>query len=257
MVSPKVSIIIPTYNHEHYILTALKSCFLQIYKNIEIIIIDDGSTDNTKNILSSYLNRVTYLYQENQGLAAARNTGLNTAEGKYIQFLDSDDTIHPEKLSKQVNFLEQNKNCIAVFCNCGKSDFKYKEYFTTNPIISPTKYLIYYNFIPVHTMLSRRNNFRFNTKRTSLEDWEYWLNVCYNRKIGYSNETLCEINRTHSDNMSSNMLRMTINEIQIRLSLLNSKKYSKYWGSILTKLLLNIFGGIPAGVLQKLKKKYS
>lgn len=103
---PKVSVIIPTYNRAHFIAQAVESVLMQTYQDFELIIIDDGSTDNTKEVLESYRDRLHYFYQENQGRSVARNRGIELAKGEYIAFLDSDDLWLPNKLSRQVPILE-------------------------------------------------------------------------------------------------------------------------------------------------------
>ena len=107
--TPKVSVIIPVYNSAKYIQTALKSVFNQTYTNYEIIIIDDGSTDDTREQLKPYQDKIRYFYQENQGSAAARNLGIKLAKGELIAFLDSDDYwLLSEKLEKQVSCFQEN-----------------------------------------------------------------------------------------------------------------------------------------------------
>ena len=89
-----VSIIIPTYNVEDYVFRGIESCINQTYKNIEVIVVDDGSTDNTRNIIQKYAkkdNRIKYFFKENNGVSSARNMGLDIANGDYFIFLDSDD----------------------------------------------------------------------------------------------------------------------------------------------------------------------
>lgn len=100
-----VSVIIPTYNRAKHISKAIDSVLAQTYKSYEIIVIDDGSTDDTRQVLASYEGRIKYIYQENSGHAPARNTGIRAATGKWVAFLDSDDTWLPEKLSKQIEIL--------------------------------------------------------------------------------------------------------------------------------------------------------
>ena len=114
---PLVSIIIPAYNAEKYIKTTINSALKQTYQNIEIIVIDDGSTDKTKNIIQSIQDpRIIYIHQENQGQSAARNAGIKIAKGEYIALLDSDDLFLPQKIEKQVNFLEIHPDCGVCYC---------------------------------------------------------------------------------------------------------------------------------------------
>ncbi|MCU0546424.1 MAG: glycosyltransferase [Oscillatoriaceae cyanobacterium Prado104] len=100
--TPRVSVIIPTYNSAAYILKAIESVFEQTYKNWEIIVVDDGSTDNTSEVLAPYLDLIQYVYQDNQGAAIARNHACQLAKGEFLAFLDADDLFLPEKLEKQV-----------------------------------------------------------------------------------------------------------------------------------------------------------
>ncbi len=120
--NPSVSVIIPTYNRVQFITQAIDSVLSQTYQNFEIFVVDDGSTDNTKQALAPYKDKILYIYQENQGAAAARNTGINYAKGKYIAFLDSDDLWFPQKLEKQVEILDKNQDISVVYSNIIKID---------------------------------------------------------------------------------------------------------------------------------------
>jgi glycosyltransferase involved in cell wall biosynthesis len=102
-----VSVIIPTYNRADCITRAIDSVLAQKYKNYEIIVVDDGSTDDTRRVLEPYMNRIRYIYQENAGCAAARNTGIRASCGEWIAFLDSDDRWLPEKLEYQMAYLKE------------------------------------------------------------------------------------------------------------------------------------------------------
>lgn len=116
----KVSIIIPTYNDATHIENAIKSILKQSFKDFEIILIDDGSTDNTKDVLDPYIksNSIVYLYQNNKGQSFAKNRGVSITHGEYIAFLDSDDEwIDKDKLKIQVEFLDNNPEYILVGTN--------------------------------------------------------------------------------------------------------------------------------------------
>lgn len=104
---PKVSIIIPTYNSAKYIHDAIESVLNQTYQDFEIIVMDDGSIDNTKKVLRSYIEskKIRYFYQKNKGPSAARNKGIREAKGEYIAFLGADDIWHKKKLEKSINFM--------------------------------------------------------------------------------------------------------------------------------------------------------
>ena len=103
----KVSIIIPTYNRGKYICQAIESCLVQTYTDIEVIVVDDGSTDDTKKKVAFYEDKIKYIYTQNGGPAHARNIGMRHAKGQYISFLDSDDLYYPYKTELQVKFLDK------------------------------------------------------------------------------------------------------------------------------------------------------
>ena len=104
---PQVSVIIPTYNGSRYICQTVESVLNQSYQDYEVIVVDDGSSDATAEVLEPYLDRIRYYRQGNQGVAAARNFGLEAARGNYINFLDHDDLLLPQKLALQVEVFEQ------------------------------------------------------------------------------------------------------------------------------------------------------
>lgn len=111
-----VSVIIPAYNCEKFIQQCVESILQQTYKNIEVIIVDDGSKDNTKKILQSYNDKIKYIYQNNAGAPEARNNGLQHAKGKYILFFDSDDRMLPNMI-KELVFEQQKTNSDLVIAN--------------------------------------------------------------------------------------------------------------------------------------------
>jgi glycosyltransferase involved in cell wall biosynthesis len=105
---PKISVVIPTYNRSTYVTKAIDSVLAQSYRDYEIIVVDDGSTDNTCEVLKSYMNKICYIYQENAGVSATRNRGVRESKGLYLAFLDSDDLWYPEKLELQVKHIQDN-----------------------------------------------------------------------------------------------------------------------------------------------------
>ena len=100
-----VSVVIPTYNYGRFVRQAVDSALAQTYPHREVIVVDDGSTDDTKARLEPYGGGIRYVYQENQGLSAARNAGIRSARGRYVALLDADDLWHPQKLERQVAYL--------------------------------------------------------------------------------------------------------------------------------------------------------
>ncbi|MEG4352393.1 glycosyltransferase [Microcoleus sp. LAD1_D3] len=100
--TPLISVIIPAYNGDRYIVQAVESALGQTFTNLEIIVVDDGSTDNTQQVLQPYLDRIRYIYHENQGVGVARNLACQLAQGEFLAFLDADDYFLPSKLEKQL-----------------------------------------------------------------------------------------------------------------------------------------------------------
>src|SRR3989344_8773435 len=114
-----ISVIIPTYNRALMVKRAIESVLAQSYENFEIIVADDGSTDDTKEALSGYINsgKIKYIFQDNAGPGAARNAGIKHAKGELVAFLDSDDEWVPDKLEKQIKIFESRGKDAAVFSN--------------------------------------------------------------------------------------------------------------------------------------------
>jgi glycosyltransferase involved in cell wall biosynthesis len=113
----EVSVVIPTYNRARYVTKAIESVLAQSYTSFEIIVVDDGSTDDTQAVLQPYANRIRIISQKNSGPGAARNAGIQAARGRWIAFLDSDDEWSPEKLAAQIADLEQHPDLVAHFTN--------------------------------------------------------------------------------------------------------------------------------------------
>lgn len=112
---PRVSVLIPTWNREEYLGEAIESVLAQTYRDFEIVVVDDGSTDGTAELVKRY-DQVRYVWQPHSGIPAARNRALEEARGELIAWLDSDDLYAPTKLEKQVAYLDTHPECQIVFC---------------------------------------------------------------------------------------------------------------------------------------------
>ena len=183
---PVVSVVIATYNREKYIKRAIESVINQTYKNIELIIIDDGSTDNTGDVVKHYLadSRVRYIYQKNQGCIDARNNGVVIAKGKYIAILDSDDFwCDKNKIEKQVNFLEKNTEYVIVGGGAIQIDQNGKEvvrYLLPEKDIDIRKVLLVSDALAHVTVLFRRDAWEKvggYDKKFGFEDWDLFLKM--------------------------------------------------------------------------------
>lgn len=189
--NPLVSVVIPAYNATAYVREAVESALQQTYKNIEIIVVDDGSTDNLRETLASYVKQgmVRYLYQKNKGLSAARNTGIREARGEYIALLDADDMFLPNKIEKQVAFLTAHPECDVCYCDLwhfyeGEEGKMLKLNYTYYSGSEVFPHLLKKNFINPLTTVFRKSIFeRFGYFDESIrhyaEDWDLWLRFSY------------------------------------------------------------------------------
>ncbi|MBP7847170.1 MAG: glycosyltransferase [Burkholderiales bacterium] len=127
----KISVIIPVYNGEKYIVEALDSVFNQTYPASEIIVVDDGSTDGTAELLKAYADKIHYVYQENAGVSSARNTGIKLASGDYIAFLDHDDLFTTNKFEVSLKLFSDNPmlDYIVSMWKCKFENIESDDYF--------------------------------------------------------------------------------------------------------------------------------
>ncbi len=185
-----VSIIIPSYNAARYVQEAINSALDQTHKNIEVIVIDDGSTDETKNILEPYATaqKIKYFFQENKGLSAARNAGVKIAKGEYIALLDADDIFLPEKIEEQVQFLEQNPHCDVCYCDLYhfwdenphkllKLNYKYYSGADVLPGLLEKSFIAPLTVVLRKSVFNRFGYFDENLKRS--EDLDFWFRLAY------------------------------------------------------------------------------
>jgi glycosyltransferase involved in cell wall biosynthesis len=226
-----VSIIIPTYNNANTICRTVDSCINQTYKNIEIIVIDDGSTDDTKEILSKYNSneRFKYIYQENQERSAARNNGLDLARGEYIQFLDSDDEIYPTKIEKQVDFLNANPEYFLVYCGVEYKNELGQRIHTLEPKIDGNidYEILKGNFITIHSPLFRKTDVRFDTKINRYEDWKFWIFSTRGMLISYIDILLCNV-LVNKQEKKDYVIGMLKGKTQIYLELTKNINFRQY-----------------------------
>ncbi len=178
--SPLVSVVMPTYNRANLLKTSINSILNQTYKNFELIIIDDGSKDNTKNIIFSYNDKRIHYYSNptNKGISYSRNKGFSLAKGKYIMIMDDDDFSLPNRMELQVNFLEKNKN-IDVVVGQIKG---YKPTPQTHNEI--TIGLLQENPIGNANIMykkdfAQKNKITYDENLPISEDWNYWLDMLF------------------------------------------------------------------------------
>lgn len=217
MKKPLVSVIIPNYNYAKYVGEAIDSALNQTYENLEIIVVDDGSKDNSREILESYGDKIKVIFQENAGVSAARNNGVKNSNGKYIAFLDADDIWFSEKIAKQVNVLEKNEDV-------GLVDVGLEEFDNNGNIISSrldglsgwvsNEFLLLERSVVLGAasgMMLPRKVFDevggFDLNLLTSADWDFCYRVNRLYKIKFIPEVLIRY-RNHGTNMHSNVKRM-------------------------------------------------
>lgn len=204
--NPQVSVVIPTHNRASTVVRAIRSVLRQTYQNFEIILVDDGSTDSTREVLEHLSDtRLRYIrHDRNLGGGAARNTGIEAARGKYIAFLDSDDEWLPEKLERQVQLLEKSDPSVGVIY----SGYSYIDENTCSIDSRVPRYrgliideLLGGNVVgTASTVVVRRSCFggvrRFDSSMLSCQDWDMWISLAKNFRFDFVPEILV---RYHCD----------------------------------------------------------
>lgn len=193
--NPFFSIIIPTYNRAYIIKSAIDSILKQTFKNYEIIVVDDGSTDNTETLIRSMnVSKIIYFKTENYERGAARNLGISLASGNYITFLDSDDIFYSNHLSAVMGHITRLNFPKVLHLRYDIKDLKKKES-KQSPLLKGNinKQLIYGNFISCHAIfleqsIAKQNMFNEDRFLAGLEDWELWLRIAPKYKIHYVNQ---------------------------------------------------------------------
>jgi len=202
-----VSVIIPTFNRGYIVAEAIESVLSQTYRDFEIIVVDDGSTDNTREVLEPYRDRIRYFYQENKGVAGARNKGIEESRGAFIAFLDSDDIWLPEKLERQRQLFDHCPELGLVYTRFWrvyyggqKKKLEPKDKYLKKGYIYPQVLFTY--LIWAGSVMARKDCFnrvgRFNTSLPLVQDRDMWLRIAREFKISFVNEPLV-INRIQKD----------------------------------------------------------
>jgi glycosyltransferase involved in cell wall biosynthesis len=234
--SPSVSVIIPAYNYGRFVRRTIESVQAQSYADWECIVVDDGSTDDTEEVVTPLLQadrRIKFVKQKNAGLAAARNAGLAKSAGEYLQFLDADDLIEANKLEHQVNFLEQHPEVDIVFGEARyfrsghEDERRFSQYDEDLPWVGQVSgtggsvllRLLANNLMVVSGPLLRRSVIDdvglFEGVVKGIEDWDYWVRCAAAGKIFHYDdaEGARTLIRFHDNSMSTDarlMLNSTL-----------------------------------------------
>jgi glycosyltransferase involved in cell wall biosynthesis len=286
---PLVSVIIPTYNYARFITDAVASVHSQTYSNWELIVVDDGSTDDTEAVVKSLAvnePRISYLRQDNARQAAARNNGIRQAKGNYFQFLDADDLIEPQKLEQQVVFLEQHPDVdityggVRYFSSARAGELLLSRQYSSwedsgawMPEISGQgteilRALLRNNIMVVNAPLIRREIIDrvglFDVDLTPVEDWDYLIRCAADGAVFSFNdvEGARALVRAHGESSSLNqprylgsVLKMRKKIAQLKLEAesleLNRQKIAETEGHLGVEEVAH--GKLGSGISQMLK----
>ncbi|WP_184544963.1 glycosyltransferase family 2 protein [Mucilaginibacter sp. FT3.2] len=249
-----VSIIMPAYNAAEYIAASIESVLNQTYANWELLVIDDGSTDNTAAIVNQFKNadrRIKYLYQQNGRQGKARNLGIKHSSGTYIAFLDADDKWTADKLTIQINILFADKNTDLLFSQgyslTGSQVEDYNVEIKDVWNITDFDDFIAQNRIPILSVLAKKevllqvNGFTENNHIQNVEDYHLWLKLLIGNKIFKSIPNRLFYYRIHSSQSTFNGNNTATPVFYVYQDLFNSYLDDNVRGVIIDKLKWFIF----------------
>ncbi len=247
-----ISVIIPTYNYAQYILFAIESVKNQTYLDWEIIIVDDGSTDDTRKIIETNFSndkRITYIYQINSGVSQARNAGIGMAKGEFIQFLDADDLLDPFKFENQVKVFASNPRADIVYGRyqlLNSNETKPYDHAQTDVILRDNVVrdllLRWENglLIPIHSFLFRKSCFTrwgyFERRFKSHEDLMYYLNSAAQKACIVYHPHLVAFYRIHSSSVAR---KYSFNDYFLVLVTFG-RRYKEYKSTVLNRYFREI-----------------
>lgn len=215
---PKFSVVIPTYNSGKYLLRAMQSVFDQSFRDYEIIVVDDASTDDTEQLIAPFLDKVSYIRKiYNSGSAIARNAGIDVAKGDFIAFLDADDSWHPDKLLV-INTILEGANGIKIMYH----SYSLAETFAAIPE-NITLYKLPYVKLLLHNRIAtpcavvkRELGYRFEASMRYSEDYDLWLRIGYKHNVYFINVPLTKLYRpiNSSGGVSAHKWKMRKGELK-------------------------------------------
>ena len=234
--APLVSVIIPCYNHARYLPKAVESVFSQNFPGTEVVVVDDGSKDDTREVCTR-LEGVRYIYQENAGLSAARNRGIRESKGDLLIFLDADDWLYPDSISINSKYLLEDPE--LAFVSGAHNKVNDEGDVIDHELISVEKdyYLTFLqmNYIGMHaTVMYRRWVFervQFDTTLRACEDYDVYLKVSRKYPVKHHSSIIAAY-RWHTENMSANIPLMLEHVLKVlnrqKVQLMNSREVACY-----------------------------
>ena len=246
--SPDVSVIVPAYNYAHFLPDCLASVRDQRNIRIETIVVDDGSTDTTREVVAQHAPDAIYIYQQNAGLSAARNTGVQRATGRYLQFLDADDLLGPDSLSVRARTLDAKGGSGIAVSNTrifseqprgGKPRCNGAWYlFERNLDV----HLCRLNIAPPHAFLISRDVIErtgeFEESMRGCEDYDFWLRACGHGFVPQFSPGACVYYRKHNESMGARKAHRRSYEFDV---LVHERKHAGAYGQ-LTRAMTTLSG---------------
>jgi glycosyltransferase involved in cell wall biosynthesis len=263
MPKPFFSIIIPTYNRANFIGNTIDSILQQTYTNYEIIVVDDGSTDNTELVVKSFLNNanIQYFKKENGERGAARNFGVLSASGDYITFLDSDDLIYPQHFSEATELLDKNPSAnffvLSYEVKTPEGKILSQQIHSGNlnqKLIEGNVLSCIGVFVKKEVLLA--NLFNEDRALAGSEDWELWMRMAAQFPIFYSPQITSAIINHESRsvlNVNEEKLRQRIDLAMMYLS--NNQHFINYYGAQIPKIWCHLYLYISLHLVLAKKKK--
>lgn len=246
---PRVSVVIPTFNCGQFIRRTVKSALAQTYRDLEVIVVDDGSTDGTRSILSEYGSSVRYIFQSNQGASAARNAALEKASGEFIAYLDADDLWVPDKLARQVEYLDANPGCGLVHTDVAVIDEQDSVLYarfnqeTQRAVPQGTclRQLLLRSHIQTLTVVERRAAFdcagKFDVRLPVAQDYLHWIQVALEGyEIGYLPDPL-GLYRWRAGSLMASQRRLVADFVRIYQILLMERALEQNHGHDMAQLV--------------------
>lgn len=232
-----VSVVIPTFNRVHLLERAINSVLTQTNNNFELIVVDDGSTDNTLSLLSPKFPQVHWIHQQNSGVSKARNRGILQAKGKWIALLDSDDVWHPQKLELQLKFIQKTPS--ILFCHTDEQWIRNEVKVNPPSYLNKTNEQIFINSLDrciicpssvlMHKSILEKVGL-FDEKLPVCEDYDLWLRLLISHDIAYLPQKLVTKYGGHKDQLSTQywgMDRFRVTSLEKLLNLPDLKEKLK------------------------------
>lgn len=244
-INPKVSIVIPVYNGADYVNEAIDSALAQTYDNCEIIVVNDGSTDHTEEIVKSYGDKVRYFSKENGGVSSALNVGIEHMEGEYFQYLPHDDLLHPDKIEKNIKAIQQSGDEMSIVWSGwnynymdGRGLVKHHMLFryADKEKLTNSVFPLLFSLVNTVTVLINKKYFdkigQFDLKLYTSQDYDMWFRTFIDQKTLYLDEPLIDyrMHKQQGSQADPEFIRNCITMSEYMVSNLSEKQIISMFG---------------------------